>query len=152
MTLNRLTQTPLSAVKSSGYQPGGPIGLDLVVYRFERSPELVRLQSKIVEAVQPFAVSGGTEEAFAKPPGGRVNGHEINFSAEWIKDVENYVPARLGEKYCPCVALAVAPGSFVNELWAEPFEKFATSGRRVAIYQVGYLAIARKKLWAWGGN
>ncbi len=53
----------------------------VVVYAVERSPELLRLANEIVEAVQPFAVSGGTADAFVK-----VSGEQIN--AETIKYVE----------------------------------------------------------------
>ena len=41
-------------------------GVAVVVYAVERTPELMQLENKIVDAVQPFAVKGGTADAFAK--------------------------------------------------------------------------------------
>jgi hypothetical protein len=39
-------------------------GLAVAVLVVERTPELVRLHHKIIDAVAPFSVSGGTAAAF----------------------------------------------------------------------------------------
>jgi hypothetical protein len=116
-------------------------GVGVVVYLVDRSPELLQLASKIEEAVRPFAVSGGSADAFAKAPGEEIN-------ADTIKYVEEFVPASIGQKYLPHVTLGTAHPDFVKALEAAPFEKFAFSGVNIAIYQLGNFGTAQKRLWA----
>ncbi len=63
---------------------GGVAVTALVV---ERTPELMRLQNDVTEALEPFSVSGGTAAAFV---GGDAN-------AETIGWVETFVPKGSGE-------------------------------------------------------
>ena len=53
-------------------------GVRLVVFAIDRAPELLQLENKIVDAVQPFAVNGGTADAFARAPGEEINADTIN--------------------------------------------------------------------------
>ena len=117
-------------------------GVGLVVFAIDRAPELLQLENKIVDAVQPFAVNGGTADAFARAPGEEIN-------ADTIKYVEAFVPASSGEKYLPHVTVGTAHLDFVKALEAEPFTKFSFSGVNIAIYQLGNFGTAQKKLWTW---
>jgi hypothetical protein len=112
-------------------------GVAVTVLVVERTPELMRLHQKIIDAVAPFSVNGGTPAAFA---GGEAN-------AETIGWVETFVPKSAGEKYLPHVTVGVAPEPFVKQLKAEPFEAFTFKPDGVAVYQLGNFGTAARKLW-----
>jgi hypothetical protein len=127
-------------LKAEGYSSIDAPGIGLVNYRVERTPDLVDLENRVVSAVQPFAVSGGTGEAFA-----HAGGEEINDLT--IKYVEAFVPAASGEKYAPHVSLGVGKTDYVESMKKAPFEPFAFDGLNIAIYQLGNLGTAQKRLW-----
>jgi hypothetical protein len=89
-------------------------GVAVTVLLVERTPELMRLEEKIVDAVTPFSVSGGTAAAFVG----------TNANAETIAYVETFVPKSSGTNYIPHVTAGVAREAFVKQLQAEPFQAF----------------------------
>jgi hypothetical protein len=103
----------------------------------ERTPELMRLHQKVIDALTPFSVGGGMASAFV--------GADAN--AETIGWVEMFVPKSSGPNYTPHVTSGVAPEAFVKGLKAEPFEAFTFKSDGVAIYQLGNFGTAAKKLW-----
>jgi hypothetical protein len=112
-------------------------GVAVTLLLVERTPNLLRLQQKVADAVAPFAVSGGTAKAFIDtPPDGDI-----------VPYVETFVPKASGENYHPHVTVGVASEDFVKQLKAEPFQAFAFSPTGVAIYQLGNFGVAAKKLW-----
>jgi hypothetical protein len=112
-------------------------GVAVTVLLVERTPELMRLEEKIVDAVTPFSVSGGTAAAFV--------GADAN--AETVAYVETFVPKSSGQNYIPHVTAGVAREAFVKQLKAEPFQAFNFKSDGVAIYQLGNFGTASKKLW-----
>jgi phosphoglycolate phosphatase-like HAD superfamily hydrolase len=124
-------------LKSMGllYQMWNGVALTAIVV--ERTPELMRLQQKVADAVAPFAASGGTEAAFIDTPPG----------ADIVPYVETFVPKSTGANYFPHVTAGVATEAFVKQLKAEPFEAFTFKPAGVAIYQLGNFGTASKKLW-----
>jgi hypothetical protein len=112
-------------------------GVAVTVLVVDRAPELMRLHQKIIDAVTPFSVSGGTAAAFV--------GADAN--AETIGWVETFVPKSSGANYIPHVTCGVATEAFVKQLKAKPFEAFAFKPIGVAIYQLGNFGTAAKKLW-----
>lgn len=117
-------------------------GVAVTVLVVERTPELMRLHQKIIDAVAPFSVNGGTAAAFV---GGEAN-------AETIGWVETFVPKSSGEKYLPHVTVGVAQEAFVKQLKAEPFDAFTFKPDGVAVYQLGNFGTAAKKLWQNSGR
>jgi hypothetical protein len=115
-------------------------GVAVTVLVIERTPELMRLHQKIIDAVAPFSVNGGTPPAFV---GGEAN-------AETIGWVETFVPKSSGEKYLPHVTVGVAAEAFVKQVKAEPYEDFTFRPEGVAVYQLGNFGTAAKKLWQSG--
>jgi hypothetical protein len=112
-------------------------GVAVTVIAVERTPELLRLQQRIADAVAPFSVHGGTAAAFIDtPPQGEIVGY-----------VETFVPKASGAAYFPHVTAGVATEAFVKQLKAEPFEAFTFRPAGVAIYQLGNFGTASKKLW-----
>jgi 2'-5' RNA ligase superfamily len=112
-------------------------GLAVTVLVVERTPDLMQLHQKIIEAVTPFSVSGGTAAAFV--------GADAN--AETMGWVENFVPKSSGANYIPHVTCGVAPEAFVKQLKAEPFAAFTFTPVGVAVYHLGNFGTAAKKLW-----
>ena len=112
-------------------------GVAVTVLLVERTPELMRLEEKIVDAVTPFSVSGGTAAAFV--------GADAN--AETVAYVETFVPKSSGQNYIPHVTAGVAREAFVKQLKAEPFQAFGFKPEGVSIYQLGNFGTASKKVW-----
>ncbi|RJG08641.1 2'-5' RNA ligase family protein [Pseudomonas cavernicola] len=103
----------------------------------ERTPELMRLHQKVIDAVAPFSVSDGTAAAFV--------GNEINPTT--IGWVETFIPKSSGENYVPHVTAGIAKEDFVKQMKAEPYEAFTFKADGVAIYQLGNFGTAAKMLW-----
>jgi phosphoserine phosphatase len=103
----------------------------------ERTPELMRLHQKVVDAIAPFSVSGGTAAAFV---GAGINPETIGW-------VEAFVPKSSGENYMPHVTVGVAHEDFVKQMQAEPFNSFTFKADGVAVYQLGNFGTAAKMLW-----
>jgi phosphoserine phosphatase len=129
-------------LKAKGYEYVIWGGVAVTVFVVERTPELIRLHQKVIDAVAPFSVNGGTAEAFV--------GTEIN--AETIGWVETFVPKSSGQNYQPHVTLGVAKEDFAKQLKTEPFEAFTFKPDGVAIYQLGNFGTAAKKLWQYQAN
>jgi hypothetical protein len=111
--------------------------LAVTVILVERTPDLMQLDQKVIDAVEPFSVSGGTAKAFV--------GEDANPST--IAWVENFIPKSSGTNYIAHVTAGVAPPAFVNGLKAEPFKDFTFKPVGVAIYHLGNFGTAAKKLW-----
>ena len=127
----------------SGYysSPWGNRGLEVGALIVEVTPELRILQQTIVDVVQPFAVSGGTADAFVP------NTDRTPIDLDIIRHVENFVPASSGEKYAAHVTVGLANANFLRELRSRPFNSFTFKPAGVAIFQLGGVGTARKNLW-----
>lgn len=112
-------------------------GVAVTVYVVERTPELMQLHEKIIAAVEPFSVSGGTAAAFV---GGDANSDTIGW-------VEHFIPDSSGPKYIPHVTLGVAHEDFVKGMKAEPFDAFSFKVAGAAVYHLGNFGTAAEKLW-----
>jgi phosphoserine phosphatase len=112
-------------------------GVAVTVLVVERTPELMRLHEKVIDAVAPFSVSGGTAAAFV--------GADAN--AETIGWVETFVPKSSGKDYLPHVTSGVASEAFVKQLKAEPFAAVTYKPVGVGVYQLGNFGVAAKALW-----
>jgi len=136
----RPTSWKLKAVKNY-YIPSPPIGVAGIVV--EPTPDLFRLQQKIIDAVAPFfAVKTGTAAAFMSTEEGRdIQGFLIDY-------VANFVQVAAGKKFNPHVTTGVATEAYLKEMLAEPFEAFTFSPASASVYQLGTYGTARKELKA----
>jgi hypothetical protein len=134
LATERPTTLELTA-KGLTYTIWNGVALNAIV--IERTPELMRLQQKVADAVAPFAARGGTETAFIDTPPG----------AEIVTYVETFVPKASGAAYLPHVTAGTATEAFAKQMKAEPFEAFTFRPGGVAIYQLGNFGTASKKLW-----
>lgn len=112
-------------------------GVAVTALTVERSPDLMRLHRRVVEAVAPYAVDGGTAAAFAN----------ADANAETIGWVASFVPKSSGTAYQPHVTAGVASEDFAKRLKTESFEPVTFKARDVAVYQLGNFGTAAKKLW-----
>jgi hypothetical protein len=134
-------------LKTTGYyyipfsEQGMPLGLAGIV--IEPTPELLRLQQKVIDAVAPFSESGGTPAAYITAP---ENAHVLK---QMIDYVDSYVPKQSGKNFNPHVTVGVGREEFLKQLKAEPFDVFTFKADGVAIYQLGDFGTAAKKLWGW---
>jgi hypothetical protein len=138
------TDNPLEwELTADGYAYSIWAGVAITSISVERTPKLAWLQKVIVEAVEPFAVKGGTAAAFS-------TSRELpKIDREIINYVETFVPNAIADKFNPHVTIGVAREDSVKNLKAEPFAKFTFKSKGVAAYQLGSFGTAQKKLWEW---
>jgi hypothetical protein len=118
--------------------PSGKIGLAGIVV--EPSRELLALQKAVIEAVNPFARSGGDESAFVPDATG------TPFDPLLFKYVDTFVPSQTGEKFNPHVTVGIAPLGWLEGLEKRPFDTFAFGAHGIATYQLGNFGTASKRL------
>ena len=82
--------------------------LGLVGIVIEPTPDLRRLQQRIIDAIAPFAAEKGTGEAFApRPDGGAISQPTVDY-------VNNFVGPRTGMNYNPHLTVGIGTRDFVD--------------------------------------
>jgi hypothetical protein len=117
-------------------------GLGLSGIMVETTPELVKLQRDLIDAVAPYTVSTGTAAAFVTTPAAP----DINDAT--IHYIEVYVPEHSGEHLELHVTTGLAPIDFLNKMLAEPFEDFTFSPSGASVFHLGNYGTAQAKLEA----
>ena len=130
----------LHAVNLAGAEFETPPGTLLVSMDIAPAPALLALHEALVEAVAPFARSGGVAAAFV------TTADEPAINAATIAYVESFVPARSGRRYAPHMTVGVGGKDLVERLKASPFVDFELSPRTAAVYQLGNFGAARRVL------
>src|SRR6266516_3488193 len=119
------------------YIPDKDLGLSGIVIK--PTPELIKLEMQVIDAVTPFAEKTGTSAAF-------VTGDVPEVLPALITYVSEFVPMSSGEHFHPHVSTGVAPKEYLDKMLAEPFETFTFSPAGAAVYQLGPFGTAAKKL------
>jgi hypothetical protein len=130
-------------LNTTGYVYAVWPGVAATAILIERTQELERLQQKVLDAVAPFTVEGGTADAFVTSPDSPV------INAETIDYVETFIPNATGKNYAPHVMTGVAHEDFAERLKAGPYKPFKFKIAGAGIYQPGNFGTAAKKLWRW---
>jgi len=133
---NDVTRLKLEAFKYY-YIPDKEIGLSGIVIK--PTPELLKVEQDVIDAVAPFTVATGTAAAFVKPENPGV-------SPLLIKYVEVFVPDHSGEHYEPHVTTGIASREYLDKMLAEPFANFTFSPAGAAVYHLGPYGTAAIKL------
>ena len=120
------------------YIPDGPLGLQGIVVK--PTPELLKVQQAVIDAVSPFVVKNGTASAFVPPTDGSV------IVPGLIEYVEVFVPDHSGEHYMPHVTTGLATKDYLDKMAAEPFDSFTFSPVGAAVYHLGNYGTATTKL------
>jgi phosphoserine phosphatase len=123
------------------YAPAGALGVAGISAK--PTPEIIKLQSDIIAAVQPFTVNTGPIGAFTAAH------DDPATDAALIQYVSTFVPMMTGEHFSPHVSTGVAPRDFLDKMLAEPFQTFTFSPAGAAVYQLGPFGTAAKKLKEW---
>jgi 2'-5' RNA ligase len=136
------TEQPVQwASQATGYYDLAYKNLGLVGIVIEPTPNLRRLQQRIIDAVAPFAVEQGTGEAFApRADGGAINQPTVDY-------VNNFVGPCSGINYHPHLTVGIGTRDCIDALKAEPFEAFPCQPVSVSLYQVGEYGVAQTKLY-----
>jgi hypothetical protein len=119
------------------YIPDKDLGLSGIVIK--PTPELLKLEQQVIDAVTPFAVKTGTSAAF-------VTGDDPEVLPELITYVSDFVPKHSGENYHPHVTTGLAPREYLDKMLAEPFDNFTFSPAGAAVCHLGHFGTAAKKL------
>jgi hypothetical protein len=112
---------------------------DIVV---EPTPELIKLQQDLIDAVAPFTAKTGTAAAFLTTPEDPIV-HPATIDA-----VASFVPKASGKNFNPHLAVGSAARDYLKTLRAEPFEAFTFSLAGASAYHLGSDGMARKQLLA----
>src|SRR6266481_9039776 len=119
------------------YMPDKDLGLSGIVVK--PTPELIKLEMQVIDAVTPFAVKTGTSAAF-------VTGDVPEVLPELITYVTEFVPKSSGEHFHPHVSTGLASRGYLDKMLAEPFQNFTFSPAGAAVYHLGHFGTAAKKL------
>ena len=127
-------------LKAIGYYyiPSPPLGIAGIVV--EPTDDLLRLQRELLDAVAPFTEKTGTPAAFLSTDDGR------DIQPGLIDYVAHFVTVAAGEKFNPHVTIGVAPQTYLDKMFAEPFKTFTFSPVGAAVYQLGTFGAVRKEL------
>jgi hypothetical protein len=104
------------------------------------TPELLTYQSKIIEAVKPYIVTGN-DSAFVQNPNGRPL---VKGLTEYVN---GFIPDHSGAKYLPHVTIGLAQATFLKDLMAKPYNSFTFKISSASIYHLGDYGTAQKRLW-----
>jgi len=137
-----LGELPLRSTGLVAVEFDTPPGTALVGIDVEPPHGLLALQERLVEALAPFSVSGGTASAFF---GGE---DEPGIGPATIDYVERFVPAHTGPRYAPHITVGVGTERTTERLKGR-FEASAFTADALAAYQLGNLGTARRALRSW---
>jgi hypothetical protein len=122
------------------YIPSPPLGIAGIVV--ELTERLLRLQQELLDVVAPFTEETGTPAAFFSADDGR------DIQPGLIDYVADFVTVAAGRKFNPHVTIGVAPQTYLDKMFTEPFEAFTFSPMGAAVYQLGTFGAVRKELQA----
>ena len=114
--------------------------LGLAGITINTTPKLLTYQSKIIEAVKPYIVTG-TDAAFVQNANGRPI---VKGLTEYVN---GFIPDHSGAKFLPHVTIGLAQGTYLTELKAKPYNKFSFKISSASIYHLGDYGTAQKRLW-----
>jgi len=120
------------------YIPDKEIGLGNILVK--STPDLLRLQQELIDAVAPFTVATGTAAAFVTTP------EDPDIIPPLIEYVAVFVPEHSGDHYVPHVTIGVGNADFLKTMAAAPFDSFTFSPVGASVYHLGNYGTAMKKL------
>ena len=120
------------------YIPQKEIGLGGIVAK--PTPDLLRLQSKLIEAVTPFVAPNATAAAYV------TTAQDPNILPAVIDYVNVFVPDHSGAHYSPHVTIGVGTAKYLDTLLAAPFSNFTFGFVGASVYHLGNYGTAMTKL------
>jgi hypothetical protein len=104
------------------------------------TPELLKLQQELADAVKPFEAPTGTAAAFVTTP------QAPHISEDLIHYVSVFVPDHSGDHYVPHISIGVGTTDFLKTFSSAPFDDFTFSPAAASVYHLGEYGTAMKKL------
>jgi hypothetical protein len=104
------------------------------------TPELLKLQQELADAIKPYEAPTGTAAAFVTTP------QAPTISADLIQYVSVFVPDHSGANYVPHVSIGVGTIDFLTTFSSAPFTDFTFSPAAASVYHLGEYGTAMKKL------
>jgi hypothetical protein len=120
------------------YIPQKPIGLGGIVAK--PTPDLLRLQKNLIDAVAPFTAPAATSAAYVTTP------QDPDILPAVIDYVAAFVPEHSGEHYSPHVTIGIGTIDYLDTLLAAPFPTFTFSFVGASVYHLGNYGTAMTKL------
>lgn len=104
------------------------------------TPDLVRLQKELIEAVAPYSIPSSDSTAFV------TTAEEPEIGQFTMDFVGAYVERASGEKFNPHVTTGIGTVATLDKLLAQPFSPFSFSPAGVCVYHLGNHGTARTLL------
>jgi 2'-5' RNA ligase len=124
----------------TGYEASTWEEKTIVSLTVQRSPELERLQTAVVDALAPYSVERGDERAFVRTE------ESMQIDQSTIDYVASFVPTKVGANYSPHITLGFGDQATAKQMQSEPFTPVDFRPAGIAVYQLGNTGTARKKL------
>ncbi len=137
-----VAQNPVGMeLKTTGYYYIPFKGLGLAGITIAPTPELLKYQQAIMDAVAPYCAQEGTDAAFVQNVGGTpINGAVAPY-------VNGFVPQHIGKDYSPHVTIGLGKEDFLKQMKAAPYIPFTFRIAGVSVYHLGDFGTAAKMLW-----
>lgn len=119
--------------------------IGIAVIEVAPGPDVLSLQARLIEVLQPFTERGGSAEAFVRTPA------EPDIGEETVEFIEDYVPRHSGANYVAHVTVGLAAPEDLAVLEAAPFPPFTFAADALSIYQLGNAGAAARCLQTWKG-
>ena len=104
------------------------------------TPDLLRLQQELADAIKPFEAPTGTAAAFVTTP------QAPHISEDLIHYVSVFVPDHSGDHYNPHVSIGIGTIDFLTTFSSAPFDDFTFSPAGASVYHLGEYGTAMKQL------
>ena len=111
------------------YTADGSIGLGAIAA--EPTPDLLRLQRELIDAVAPFTVPTGSAAAFVTTP------EDPDIVAPLIPYVASFARDHAGDHFVPHVTVGIGRRDFWEAMLAGPFDAFTFSPAGASVYHLG---------------
>jgi 2'-5' RNA ligase len=118
--------------------PSGKIGLQGITIK--PSDDILALQAKVIQTLEPFRKSGGDEAAFVSDPTG------TPFDPFLFTYVDTFVEKQAGKNFSPHVTTGTGPLEWVEAREGEPFEQFEFGVDKLTVYKLGNFGTAAEPL------
>lgn len=120
------------------YIPQKDIGLGGIVAK--PTPDLLRLQNELIDAVAPFTAPKGTAAAYVTTP------QDPDILPAVIDYVAAFVPEHSGAHYSPHVTIGVGTAKYLDAMLAAPFPTFKFGLVGASVYHLGNYGTGMTKL------
>jgi hypothetical protein len=127
-------------LEANGYYYLPVQGLGLAGITVGATPALLDLQARLISVVSAYSQSQADRHAFVDAPDTATIGPTISYIAAFVSE-------HAGAAHNPHVSVGVGSEDYVQALVAAPFERFSFGVAGAAVYHLGDLGTAQRKLW-----